>query len=484
MKHSFTRILAVLAAAGMMGSLCAAAEGIALAAQPYWTQRITGQYEALPDGSAKNTMTAALSGFLAVTDGTELTDAQLAVLPDDYDWQIAEVDLTDVQWNGAVTPQIAGGRCYQVTIAPDFHVAPAPDMDFISRMFFYANDAVSAVTELSYEAEGTCEWTGEFIAYIACGACIAGCTADLSESYVNDEDYLAAVDAWMYSTMSDYDMIQMAIETADLLTEKYPDQVNVIVPDIAFTPETMTYSADSPEISLGDADGNALVDAQDAAGVLSFSSTLGAMSAEKKAEAMRNYYAQGLDVTVCDVNGDMEIDAEDAAWILSYAASAGSDTREKSLQCYFYEQSQTVQRLAVYAPMDAGFPSDESVEIFTDPDALHNHLMQWDHYMGINGYSGQGTGQTAADFVPLACEPYTEEFFRQHNVAAIHLREYASPTWHEVYAIDEHADGVSVSMIHHNGWGEPLEEQWIVLVQVDKTVTDADMVDVIITEET
>lgn len=484
MKHSFTRILAVLAAAGMTGSLGAAAEGITLAAQPYWTQRITGQYEELPDGGAKNTMTASLSGFLAITDGTELTDAEFAVLPDDYDWQIAEVDLTDVRWNGTVPPEIADGRCYQVTIAPDFHVAPAPDMDFISRTFLYANDAVSAVTELSYEAEGTCEWTGEFIAYIACGACIAGCTADLSDVYASDADYLAAAQALESGTFSDYEMIRKAEETAAVLLEKYPDKANVIIPDIAFTPETVTYSADSPEISLGDADGNALVDAQDAAGVLSFSSTLGAMTAEKNAEAMWYYYERGLDVTVCDVNGDMEIDAEDAAWILSYAASAGSDTREKSLQCYFYEQSQMVQRLAVYAPTGSGFPADESVEIFTDPDALHNHMMQWDHYMGINGYSGQGTGQTAADFVPLACAPYTEEFFRQHNVAAIHLREYASPTWHEVYAIDEHADGVSVSMLHHNQWGEPLEEQWIVLVQVDKTVTDADMVDVIITEET
>ncbi len=238
------------------------------------------------------------------------------------------------------------------------------------------------------------------------------------------------------------------------------------------------------ESTLGDADGNALVDAQDAAGVLIFSSQLGAMTADQKAERMQYFHDElGLDMTVCDVNGDMEIDAEDAAWILSYAASAGSGTREKSLQSYFYEQSQVVQRLAVYAPMDTGFPVDESVEIFSDPESLQEHLMQWDHYMGINGYSGQGVGQTAADFVPLACEPYTEEFFQQYNVAAIHLREYASPTWHEVYAIDEHADGVAVSMLHHNQWGEPLEEQWIVLVQVDKTVTDADMVDVIITEE-
>ncbi len=238
------------------------------------------------------------------------------------------------------------------------------------------------------------------------------------------------------------------------------------------------------EITLGDADGNALVDAQDAAGVLMFSSEVGAMSADQRAERMQQFHDElGLDMTVCDINGDLEIDAEDAAWILSYAASAGLDTREKSLQSYFYEQSQAIQRLAVYAPMDSGFPEDETVMIFEDSASLEAHLMQWDHYMGINRYSGQGVGQTAEDFVPAACAPYTEEFFQQYNVAAIHLREYASPTWHEVYAIEEQADGVSVSMIHHNGWGEPLEEQWIVLVQVEKTVTDAAMVDVVITEE-
>ena len=111
-------------------------------------------------------------------------------------------------------------------------------------------------------------------------------------------------------------------------------------------------------------------------------------------------------------------------------------------------------------------------------------LGQWDHYMGINTHSGLGTGYDKEEFLSLVCEPYTEEIFEQYNVAAIHLREYASPTWHEVYAIDGNADGsVSVSMIRHNKWGDPLEEQWIILVQVDKTVTDTQMVNVVIMEQ-
>ena len=144
MRKDIARTLAIFAAITMMNNLNSKAAEITFEAHPYWKQLIVAQYEELSDGSAKNTMNASLSGFLAITDGTELTDAQLAVLPDSYEWQIAEVDLNDVQWNGTVPAEFTGGRFWQVTIAPDFHVAPAPDMESISRTFLYANDAVSA----------------------------------------------------------------------------------------------------------------------------------------------------------------------------------------------------------------------------------------------------------------------------------------------------------------------------------------------------
>ncbi len=226
---------------------------------------------------------------------------------------------------------------------------------------------------------------------------------------------------------------------------------------------------------FGDMNSDSTVDASDASEILVVSAMSGANGSVDLTSEQLKY---------ADINSDGSINSVDAAYILMYAADVGAGLEESQLKSYVYETTKTIQRLALYAPLDSGFPADGTVKIFEDHASLETHLGQWDHYMGINTHNGLGTGYDKEEFLSLVCEPYTEEFFEQYNVAAIHLREYASPTWHEVYAIDGNADGsVSVSMIRHNKWGEPLEEQWIILVQVDKTVTDTQMVNVVIMEQ-
>lgn len=217
--------------------------------------------------------------------------------------------------------------------------------------------------------------------------------------------------------------------------------------------------------ALGDADENGIVNALDASHVLIKATELGTGGT-----------AASEEFAVMDVNEDGQINALDAAVILSYAADTGAGATKNQLRSYLYEQDKIVQRLAVHAPDDTNWTGNK---VFDSRLKLEEYLGQWDHYMGVNTYSGLGTGYDKEEFLSLICEPYTEEFFRDHNVVAIHLSERSSPTWHEVCGIDTNGDGsVSVSMIRHNKNADPLEEQWMILVQVDKTVTDAKMVNV------
>ena len=274
----------------------------------------------------------------------------------------------------------------------------------------------------------------------------------IDESYTK---YYAQKDRFIF----DMYRIRLTLEHSDFAKQySHPDAV-VRQYKIEGMPENPVF---------GDANSDGAVNAVDAASILTFAAQLGTFYTCPEIE--------GVDSRVSDVTRNGWINALDAAVILSYAADTGAGATKNQLRSYLYEQDKIVQRIAVHAPDDANWTGNK---VFDSRLKLEEHLGQWDHYMGVNTYSGLGTGYDKEEFLSLICEPYTEEFFRDHNVVAIHLSERSSPTWHEVCGIDTNGDGsVSVSMIRHNQYADPLEEQWMILVQVDKTVTDAKMVNV------
>ncbi len=239
--------------------------------------------------------------------------------------------------------------------------------------------------------------------------------------------------------------------------------------------ENVNIHFDFQGFSPADLNGDTQINANDAAMLLTAAAELGADSESGLTDAQ---------IEAADLNGDGSVDASDAAYILAYTASVGAGSEKSQIMNYVYENEKIVRRLSVCASNDTRWPGDNTIKVFEDRAALEDHLKQWDHYMGINTYSGLGTAYDVEEFLPLVCEPYNDEFFLNHNVIAIHFNESSSPSWHEVCGIDNNADGsISISILTHNKWGDPLEEQWIILVRVDKTITDAQMVNLMVTGE-
>lgn len=207
--------------------------------------------------------------------------------------------------------------------------------------------------------------------------------------------------------------------------------------------------------SMGDPNGDGIVDASDAARVLITAAEIGSGNAQPT-------YAE---MAQSDANDDGSIDASDAAQILIYAAGVGSGNVKEHFQAFMYQQNGTVLRLLVSnttvdQPSPQIITGREELAAFTEASI--------GEIKGINKtYGMQPSGRYTTDEV---LNPYDDTFFEDNVLAAITISANSISDWYEISSIEAPAAGnyrITVDKMAPD-FSEPMGCDWVILVSLPK----------------
>ncbi len=275
------------------------------------------------DGKAVGTISTSLYGFVAVTDGSALSDTVIEQLQStvERDWVMEELQREDLP---SLPEEYAeNAKFYQI-----YYTIPAYEIEYrAARRTMLETPEIVDVLALSYQIDGTFCWNGQFDGIRPEGL---GDEYDMQAALAEDEAYLAAkavYDEWLTLQGSpeqlgdtEYEMLQYAIEYAQTSLHPAAYEMAMFVPGVTFTPDTETaqYHVTSWWTEVGEVSGDDTVNAKDASAILAYAA----------AEAAGNSTTQlALPMQTADVNADGAVNAKDAACVLIYAAaeSAGLD---------------------------------------------------------------------------------------------------------------------------------------------------------------
>lgn len=311
---------------------------------PIWSAHdngYSGYSTALENGEAQAVQKLTVEGFLAVTDGTALSEEMLTAL--DTDCTLALRALT---WEEAA-PAFSGeygenAKFYQIYCPDALDTCDIlPDYNRLARSLMLANDGIADVLTLDCSVPGTVAWDGGFMGYIEGDIH----PVDLNAALAEDEAYLAAqevyrnwksaLETWEAETdtsamtdaeigaaraaagiATDQEILEYALDIARNSLSTYDYDVAVILPTSVFTPDEAAsdWAADSCWAGMGDTNTDGILNTADAAAVLQYAAALGSGGASADAAC----------ASAGDVNADGIVNSEDAAAVLVYTAVIGS----------------------------------------------------------------------------------------------------------------------------------------------------------------
>ncbi len=295
--------------------------------------------EAQADGTAQGTLSAMLTGFVIVTDGSALPEDFASTLPDEYNsWTVEPLT-----WDGEKPVFLAGYAEDAQFYLAHYEMPPYLQDNVIARAVQLENDCVTDVLTISYTVTGAVTWNGTFQGVREEGL---GIYHNIDEQLAEDpayapaqeayQAYKNALDAWEAATdttgmtdaeiaasraaagvPTDYEMIVYAKQFAKESLDAEAYEMTGFTAGSVFVPDydTIIYSTPSVWTGAGDLNKDGIVDASDAAELL-------ALSALKGAGDDSRFTAQ--QISAADLNGDTFCDANAAAYILQFAAEAGA----------------------------------------------------------------------------------------------------------------------------------------------------------------
>ena len=298
--------------------------------------------EAQEDGTAQGTLSAMLTGFVIVTDGSALPEDFASTLPDEYNsWTVEPLT-----WDDKIPAFLAEYSEDAQFYLAHYEMPPYLQDNVIARAVQMENDCVTDVLTISYTVTGAVTWNGTFQGVREEGL---GIYHNIDEQLAEDpayapaqeayQAYKTALDAWKAATdttgmtdaeiaasraaagvPTDYEMIVYAKQFTKKSLDAEAYEMTGFTAGSVFVPnyDTIIYSTPSVWADAGDLNKDGSVDASDAAELLALSAMRGAtadggydpFTAEQKSAA--------------DLNGDTFCDANDAAYILQFAAEAGA----------------------------------------------------------------------------------------------------------------------------------------------------------------
>lgn len=235
-----------------------------------------------------------------------------------------------------------------------------------------------------------------------------------------------------------------------------------ITDETAPATEVTTYSTDDQtgettvavkEPSLGDLDGDAQVNAKDAADILIDAAYVGASG---------EHYLPADVVDFADVNKNGSVDAEDASFVLTYAAEAGGNPDIPVFETYMDEQ--TSKPVHIFS---GNFVKSETA------DRIFNHVItNKEDLLRI-------IGELPAEGYLSACD---DDFFAERNLAVFLFSEYVDNVEYSYLSAETDANGNNVVHLQHvstltNDDSLP-KAYWTLWLETDKTVTSTNQISI------
>ncbi len=287
-----------------------------------------------------------IRGFVAVTDGTALEEYDSAYTnePINTVTKITEDKASFIgRWDEDSVPQFAGHAEDALYYNVSLHLRHYDNISEVSRRYMLENEGVTDVIVYSQKYSGIACWNGELFfemqndltpeesddfienfespliaeytaQYEQWQQAIADWEETISETEMTPEELAASREAAGIPT--NYEMVDYAFTKAAEITAAHSDVIAYAWPGLRSNAEGQhIYIGSSAWEGIGNVNGDASIDASDAAAILESAAEAGSGNdATLDADALKS----------ADVNADGMADAADAASILEYAARLGA----------------------------------------------------------------------------------------------------------------------------------------------------------------